>query len=339
MKVTIAIAVYNVELYVEKSVASALNQDFDDYEVLVVDDCGSDCTIEKVEKLMKSSPKGYIVSIIHHEQNKGTGAVRNTCIEKARGEYILFMDGDDYLSPESVKLLYEASKINDADIVMGNHQRVYSDGKIESTSNYKAGMSTAKYAITSWMSNNNTNYYPVATWNKLFKTSFLRTNNIKCVSWHRQEDIFFSLQTLLVAKTIVTIPEITYYWLQRDGSCIHQDATEWHLRQYLDIFDRCISLLEGVDKNDNKAPKELYWIVTQRYLSGFITQNILKSYRLSNKQKNDYLRHIKIITRHISFLEEYNCVQKIVYLALKSPCPLLYMRLLYTSSKIRKYFH
>jgi glycosyltransferase involved in cell wall biosynthesis len=322
VKVTIAIAVYNVEKYVEKCIDSVLNQDFTDYEILVVDDRGKDNSISLVEELAKAHPNGDKIRIFQHEKNLGTGGVRNTCIDEAKGEYIFFMDGDDYLAPNSIRLLYKAMVENNADIVMGNHQRVFPDGSIESTSNFRPGICVSDYAVAQWMSNNKTNYYPVATWNKLFKTSFLRENGIRCVPWHRQEDIFFALQTAFVVKSIVTIPEVTYYWVQVQGSCTHQDTTEWHLNQYLDIFDNSMALINKKEKEKKgKFPKELYWIITKRYLYGFISHNVWNSSLLSSKQKNNYLKHIREITDHIECKDEYYWKQKLFYLVIKMPYP------------------
>lgn len=326
-KVTIAIAVYNVEKYIEKCIESALCQDFDDYEVLVVDDESTDESIAVVERMAQTHPNGRRIRIFRHEKNTGTGGVRNTCIEEASGEYLFFMDGDDYLACNSIRLLYDAMSANEADIVMGNHQRITVEGEIVDTSNYRPGIIESEYAIAQWMKGNNSNYYPVATWNKLFKTSFLRDSGIKCVPWHRQEDIYFALQTSFLVRRIVTIPEITYYWVQVNGSCVHSEVTEWHLMQYLDIFDRCLNLLDEKKEEHSVYPKELVWIITRRFLWGFITLRTYASPVLSKKQKNDYLKRIRGITRYIGFCEEYNWKQKLVYAAVKMPFPYLSMRI------------
>lgn len=320
-KVTIAIAVYNVEKYVEKCIDSVLNQDFSDYEVLVVDDRGKDNSIGLIEKMAQTHPKGDKIRIFHHEKNLGTGAVRNTSIDEARGEYIFFMDGDDYLAPNAIRLLYEAMIANNADIVMGNHQRVFPDGSIESTSNFISGNCVSEYAMAQWISNNKINFYPAATWNKLFKTSFLRDNGIRCVPWHRHEDIFFTFQSAFIVKSIITIPEVTYYWVQVQGSCTHQHFTEWHLNQYLDIFDKSMILITEKEKS-SKLPKELYWMITSRFVFGFISRNIWNSSLLSNKQKNDYLKHVREITTHIKWKDEYHWwKQKLFYIIIKMPYP------------------
>jgi len=320
-KITIAIAVYNVEKYIERCIDSVLNQDFSDYEALVVDDRGKDNSINLIEKMAQSHPNGEKIRIFHHEKNLGTGAVRNTSIDEARGEYIFFMDGDDYLAPNAIRLLYEAMTANNADVVIGNHQSVFPDGRIEYTTNYKQGCCISEYAIIQWMRKNEINHYPVATWNKLFKISFLRDNGIRCVPWHRHEDIFFGFQTAFFVKSIATVPEITYYWAQLQDSYTHQDFTEWHLNQYLDIFDRSMNLIIEKEKS-GKLPKELYWILTNKFLYGFVSRNIWNSSLLSNKQKNDYLKHIREITTHIKWKDECHWwKQKLFYMVIKMPYP------------------
>lgn len=322
IKATIAIAVYNVEKYVEKCIDSVLSQDFTDYEVLVVDDRGKDNSISLVEKMAQTHPNGDKIRIFHHEKNLGTGGVRNTSIDEAKGEYIFFMDGDDYLAPNAIRLLYEAMIANNADIVMGNHQKVYSDGRIESTSNFKPGKCVSEYAIAQWMNVNKSSYH-VVTWNKLFKTSFLRDNGIRCVPWHRNEDVFFALQTTFVAKSIVTIPEITYYWVQVQGSCMHQDITEWHLNQYLDIFDKSMDFIKEKEKEKSgKLPKELYWTLISLYLSGIPSRKICNSALLSSKQKNDYLIHIRRISSLFNWKEKFPWwKQRLYYIVIKMPYP------------------
>ncbi len=337
IKVTIAIAVYNVEKYIEKCISTALNQDFEDYEILVVDDRGPDNSISLVEQMAKSHPNGDKIRIFHHENNLGTGGVRNTCIDEARGEYLFFMDGDDYLGTNSIRMLYDAMMSNPADIVMGNYQLVSPDGKVISTSNFAPGRIESEYAIANWMSNNKTNFYPVATWNKLFRTSFLRENGFRCVPWHRQEDILFALETAFVVKSIVTIPEVTYYWIQVPGSCLHQDTKEWHLNQYLDIFDKSIALFKDMEhEKAGKLPKEVYWIVSSRYLSGFVTTNVWKSSSLSYKQKNDYLKHVREITAYIKKKDEYDWKQRFFYTLIEMPFPYLIIKVLSSIAHLLK---
>jgi len=328
MKVTVAIAVYNVEAYIEKCIKSALNQDFEEeYEVLVVDDCGKDNSISIVERLAATHPNGRKIRIVHHEKNIGTGAARNTGIDEAKGEYICFMDGDDYMAPNAVRLLYETMVANNVDIVLGNHQRIYPDGKIDGTSNYRPGIVKSEYAVVEWMKHNSAGIYPVAMWNKLFRTSFLRDNGIRCVPWHRYEDPFFSFQTAFIAKSIVTIPEVTHNLVIVNGSCTHSEVTESHVNQFIDIIDRSLALCEENRKEGKVIPREIYWIITHIFFWTDITKRTLKSSVVSKKQKKEYFDHVKEITHHVKRSDETDWKHKAVYTIVRMPCSYLLMKL------------
>lgn len=91
LEITIGIPVYHVEKYIEKSLKSALNQDFKlPYEIIVVDDRGTDGSMELVKQIVESHERGEIVRIIRHEENKGLGEARNTIIRNAKGKYLFF---------------------------------------------------------------------------------------------------------------------------------------------------------------------------------------------------------------------------------------------------------
>jgi len=113
------------------------------------------------------------------------------------------------------------------------------------------------------------------------------------------------------------------------GSCTHQDTSEWHLNQYLDIFDKSMALINEKEKEKSgRFSKELYWIVSSRFLYGFVSRNVWNSSILSSKQKNDYLRHIKEITTHIKYKEEYFWKQKLYYMIVKMPHPYFIIKFL-----------
>lgn len=101
-KVTLAMPVYNVEKYVERALLSALNQTFDSIEFLIVDDKGTDRSMEIVSEIVSTHPRGKDVRIIDHVVNQGTGATKNSAIREAKGEYLFFMDSDDCLSRDCI---------------------------------------------------------------------------------------------------------------------------------------------------------------------------------------------------------------------------------------------
>ena len=100
--------IYNVAPYVERALLSALNQTFESIEFLIVDDRGTDNSMEIVRKIVAEHPRGKDVRIIEHPHNIGLGATRNTAIDNAQGEYLFFMDSDDEITPDCIEVLYKA---------------------------------------------------------------------------------------------------------------------------------------------------------------------------------------------------------------------------------------
>lgn len=235
-EVTLAIPVYNVEKYIERSLLSALAQTFDSIEFLIVDDKGTDNSIAVVKRIKSFHPRGKHIRIIEHEKNLGVGAARNTAITEARGNYLYFMDSDDEITPDVIALLYQVMLQNEADVAMGSCQ------------NYKAGKPCKQYiypdiqiegelAIARWMEKTGL-IYDVATWNKLYKLSVLRDNNILCISHHRNEDSLFTFKTVFYVNKLVTISNITYhYCMDNEFSLTKKNIERSDYVQYIEIFD------------------------------------------------------------------------------------------------------
>ena len=124
--VSIVITAYNVAAHIRQAVNSACLQSFKDIEIIVIEDCSTDNTREELEKI-----KDCRVNIIYNKQNIGAGASRKKGIENSKGEYLLLLDGDDWLEEDFVESLYNRAKECDADIVSGGITIVDSDGTKE----------------------------------------------------------------------------------------------------------------------------------------------------------------------------------------------------------------
>ena len=177
IRITIGFPVYNVEEYVEKSLLSALNQKFSyDYEIIVVDDCGSDGSMNIVNSIVEHSKQGGDIRIIKQLANKGVAEARNTIIREAKGDYIFFLDSDDWMADNCLATLYDIAIRNDSDVVVGSFTSVSADGEAieqfigrDTEENCDgAGVEMVNKGID----------WQVAPWNKLYKTEFLRKNKI-----------------------------------------------------------------------------------------------------------------------------------------------------------------
>ena len=122
-EVSIIIPIYNVEKYVAECLNSVISQTYDHskIECIIVNDCTTDDSMDIVYEIIKKYDGGMSFIICRHEHNEGVSAARNTGIEVAKGNYIFFIDSDDYIYPNSLELLLNASKIYGyPDMVVGN---------------------------------------------------------------------------------------------------------------------------------------------------------------------------------------------------------------------------
>lgn len=213
--VTIAMPVYNVSKYVERSILSALNQTYPNIEVLVVDDKGTDNSIELVKRILKQHPRGNCVRIIDHVINRGTGATKNSAIDSALGAYLFFMDSDDMIDDDAISQLYRIMKEGDYEVVCGSHVNYDADNNVKKVFRffpYKGKKSLSKFVYEDTMA------WPIYTWNKLYAIDFLRNNVIRCVPHHLCEDVFFTFQIISQSTRFAFCRKVTYYYMENSSS-------------------------------------------------------------------------------------------------------------------------
>ena len=126
VKVSVIIPVYNVEKYLAECLDSVINQTLKDIEIICVDDCSTDGSPTILEEYKNREPR---ITVITHERNRGLGAARNTGMEAASGQYVWFVDSDDWIAPQACQLLYDTAKTNDVDVLLFQAATFYeSDG-------------------------------------------------------------------------------------------------------------------------------------------------------------------------------------------------------------------
>lgn len=270
-KVTIAIPVYNVEKYIEKSLLSALNQTYKNIEYVLVDDRGSDNSMEIVNNVICNHYRGKDVKIVTHPHNIGTGGARNSCINNATGDYVFFMDSDDTIEPETIQTLCDCIGLDGTDIVEGSYRMLTNEGKVISECINPDYYVEGRMAICNWMKNTKL-YYDGFPWNRLISLKMLKDNQIECIPSHKNEDVYFSFQIVLHCHSIKTIPNITYNYYMRPGSTIHRKIDKFFYNQFVEIFDARTRLMRElrIDK-----PTVLYNYYLQHFFEWWI-DSILK---------------------------------------------------------------
>lgn len=227
--VSIIIPVYNVENWIEKSLKSALNQTYSNIEYIIVDDCGSDKSMNVVQSMIQSNPQ-KIIRIIQHDKNKGLSEARNSGLSASKGSYVFFMDSDDEISEDCIELHLSALQNSDADFSDGNVRMVGVGHNNFHVYNSEHSFEKEDILIEYF------NSLHVCGWNKLIKRSFLLDNNISFRPGMLYEDMLWTYQVCKNAKRYVTIPSDTYYYLIRQGSITTQNKDSAHAIKQFNSF-------------------------------------------------------------------------------------------------------
>jgi glycosyltransferase involved in cell wall biosynthesis len=231
-KVTIIIPVYNVEEFIIACLQSVLDQNYNNIEVVIVDDCSPDNSIKVAKNLIIEIKKKFSFKIIQHEINMGLSAARNTGLYNASGDYIFFLDSDDTLLTDSISILVSQIKNDDIDIVIGNFIS-YNNFPYYNDSFLLVYPKTIQSFLTE-------SIYPMAC-NKLIKLNTLKIHSLLFVNNIYHEDMLFSFFLSLYAKKILVLNRITYNYRRRAGS-IMSNFNEKHINDLLFVLNEEIRI-------------------------------------------------------------------------------------------------
>ena len=273
--ISIIVPVYQVEKYLDRCIQSIVTQTYPYLEIILVDDgspdrCGSMC-----DAWAEKDTRIHVI----HQDNAGLSAARNAGLDHASGNWISFVDSDDYISVDMLEKLYCAAVENNADISICNFLCVDEDG---TPNNYllrrrllQDVLLTGREAIKELFEPNNVSY--VVSWNKLYKKSLFDT--IRFPVGKRHEDEYVIHYLYAVSDRVVCIPDICYYYVRRNGSLTnevsvasivdakgaildrlrltdsigeHELAARGYYKEFLDLADLC------TEKNW-KEDKDLIW--------------------------------------------------------------------------------
>lgn len=251
--VSIGIPVYNVEPYIEKCLLSVLNQTYENLEILVVDDLGTDNSMQIVSKLQRNTPRGAYLKIITQSKNGGSGEARNAVINQAQGKYLFFLDSDDYIEPNTIELMVEQAESNQADVVIASLRKiVWNTDKELPTLQYSSfQLIKGKDAFANYVCQDLRWHIAITACNILFLVDFLRRNDIKFLA-SKDEDALFLSDYYSEVENAVIMPDITYNYVIRPGSKMGNNArTQIPVNEIRDRFytdsimtERCARLKE-----------------------------------------------------------------------------------------------
>lgn len=266
-KISIIIPIYNVEEYITECLQSVMRQTYKGaIECILVDDCGTDNSIAIAEQLIAEYKGPIEFRILHHEHNRGLSAARNTGTDAATGDYIYYLDSDDYISDDCIEVLAEPLKEIEYDMVVGNYEAF--GGEWNSALYQEEGPVLNREEIEEAL------YYKsiyTMSWNKLISMSLLRNSDIQFKEGILHEDELWTFEISIVLNSVNVIKKTTYYYRIRTdsiiGKCKSRESACKEYSSYLQIVEGVLQCAK--DKNiHGDAFEELinYYVNTTMYV-------------------------------------------------------------------------
>ncbi|MDR0733921.1 MAG: glycosyltransferase [Dysgonamonadaceae bacterium] len=336
--ITLSMPVYNVEKYVERALLSALNQTYENMEFIIADDRGTDKSMEIIRRIVAGHPREKQVRIIEHERNIGPGAGRNTAIENAQGKYLYFMDSDDAISPDCIARLSAKMQEENVDFVTGSRRRLMQSGEIIedlicNVPNMKGHLDVARQFFEK-----RNKALHVASWNRLYRLSFLRDNRILSNPTHLNEDTAFSFQVFLNAFSCSFVPEITYFYYDTPDSIVKMQKKNLPPRLGLNYAEMCSFYREYVQKyrKENIYESVLQWIVNNEY---FYSIKVSDSAVIAKPDKRKFLEdtaRFPVSFGGIAGLKRKKSFFYIMWFAFHLPCRIALFKFIFWLSEVKK---
>ena len=253
--VSIIVPIYNVELYVKECILSVFAQDYQNIELIAVDDCGTDNSIAILEELFKSNPQNISCILLHHDKNRGLSAARNTGTKYSHGKYILYLDSDDALQPFAISHLVNKIKATDSDIVVFDF---YSDEENKGIGGNLCDKVSFLNSNAECIHGLAELWFPVTAWSKFLKKSFIEHNQLEFKEGIINEDAPWTFQVCLAANSIAFLNEKLYYYRYNPNSIMSTKKQKDMNKAGLYTLQMMKSKLD--ERMDLKGNKDAYLI-------------------------------------------------------------------------------
>ena len=252
IKVSVIVPVYNSGEYIGSTLDSIINQDFNSFELIVIDDGSTDNSLEIIKEKLSKSTISYE---IFHQENAGVSNARNKGIEIARGDYLVFVDSDDYITGNHLSQLYNGE--TDFSLI----QFVKKEGeKLSEPYHFSKRLISCDEFIKMELNMQ----MPFNFWQLMYKASIIKDNDIK---FNQDaiygEDTEFALKALVFGDEIAISNEVTYYYIQHPTSAIK--TSEYKRFEVIEIFERLSEFYQNIGRNDlsnliitSRIPKAIF---------------------------------------------------------------------------------
>lgn len=280
--ISIIVTAYNAEKTIERCLNSILDNNYDDYEIIVVNDGSKDRT-EEIVQLFASEKIRYF-----YEENKGVSSARNLGLKESRGEYVTFVDSDDYVTNnyfEGLEKYINCEEKEKIDIIKRKAIIINESSKEE---NKIIGPSFEK--VTGEEAFNKLCFedkFIDTLWSYIIKKSLFEENNLKFIEGKFHEDFGLLPLIILKAKTFVSLDDYVYYYVQTENSIMRETNEEKTIKKAEDVLYHYDNILENI-QNYNIAKK------TKENVKIYCTNALLlKVNELKGKSQKEYIKRLK----------------------------------------------
>ena len=226
-KISFVVPVYNSEAYIARCLDSILNQSYENVEAVCIDDGSSDGSAAILDDYLRRYPTKMIVE---HRVNAGAAAARNRGIELSTGDYLTFVDNDDWLDADFAQALVGAAQKDDAEVVCSGYRRPNSEGKVILEAVPSPSDEWGPYVVE-------------AAWAKLYRLDYVRRNGFMFLDTNIDEDLYFSLPAVELAERLVILPYCGYNWFYNEGSVSNTSQRSSKGLRFEETLDAILAML------------------------------------------------------------------------------------------------
>lgn len=299
-EVSMIVPVYQVEKYIAQCIESVLNQTFQDFELILIDDGSKDKSGLICDYYAAKDDRILVI----HTENNGAATARNIGLEHASGRYITFLDGDDYLAGNMLARLYEVIKHSEYDMVVCDFLNLLPDEKDNFIVHLQERTVSGREVLEHLKNEKNYGVWTIV-WNKIYKREVLE--NLRFPDGKYFEDEFFSNQLYFNSNQIHVIPDVLCCHRVLASSTMNTQKIE----NYLDLLDALQERLEIYLKYDY-SEDEIFKVLI--YLLDPFTRCVRAKFHGTNKQRVEQAKRFikrtakKLMSRELSFVKKSSLV-------------------------------
>ena len=316
--ISIIIPVFNSINYIERCLECLENQTSKQFETIFIDDCSTDNSYEELSKKLKNVKYNY--QLLKNEKNMGPGFTRNKGVEASKGDYLLFVDSDDFISNDCIEKLINLIEKKDYDCIVFDYYKIFEDGKLKKYNTMHSNIDKIDNKILLALSSG-------STCCKLYKKKIIKDNNIYFPDLIRSEDLVFNKIAISKCKNVFYLKEPLYYYYQRGNSIMH-DTNTLNPQNNINAFNYIEECLPHSEELEMIFIREYLYLVVQIY--------ILKGYK--NKQIKEFIDNCNAMYpkwKDNKYISNQNIILRICLLLIQFKGIYL-LKMLFLMKKIRR---